>query len=181
MRTSARMAGAVAAIAATALLVSGCGSSEDKGGKSDDGAGKPKSSAPADDEGAGKPDASTPADDGGDGGGKPAEGKPVKLAGFWKAKGKQFVLTIAGDAVTLLREETNCTGRVMDAGEKSLVLKCPNGTGEDRTNGTVGELKAKSMKVTWNGGATDVYTKVADAPAKLPKDPKDVEKLEPQN
>lgn len=181
MRTSARTAGAVAAIAAAALLVSGCGSSEDKGGGKEEGAKKPEASAPADGEKGEKPDASDPADEGGGGADKPSENRPAKLAGIWKAKGKQFVLTIAGDAVTLLREETNCTGRVMDAGEKTLVLKCPNGTNEDRTNGTVAKLEAKSLKVTWNGGATDVYSKVADAPVKLPEDPEDVQELVPQN
>ena len=168
MRTSARMAGAVAAIAATALLVSGCGSSGDKGGKEDKGGGEPEASATAEKS---EPPAEKPS----------AEDGPGKLPGIWKAKGKQFVLTIAGDAVTLLREQANCTGRVVDTGQQALTLKCPGGTGEERTNGTVGELKAKSMKVSWNGGVTDVYTKVADAPAKLPKDPEDVENLLPKN
>ncbi|MGH3309034.1 MAG: hypothetical protein ACRDP3_00330, partial [Streptomyces sp.] len=111
----------------------------------------------------------------------PAKDGPGTLPGIWHTKvgGKEFVLTIAGDAVTLLREKTNCTGRVMDAGQPALTLKCPGGTGEERTNGTVESLKAKSMKVSWNGGATDAYVKVAEAPKTLPKDPKDMEKLIP--
>jgi len=168
VRTSARTAGAVAAIAVTALLVSGC-SSEDKGGKEDKGGGEPEATATAEKSEAPAEKSEAPAEDAG----------PGKLPGIWKAKGKQFVLTIAGDAVTLLREQANCTGRVVDTGKQALTLKCPGGTGEERTNGTVGELKAKSMKVSWNGGETDVYTKVADAPGKLPKDPKDVEDLIP--
>jgi hypothetical protein len=160
VRTSARMAGAVAVIAVTALLGSGCGSSDDGGGKDDKSDSAQK--APSQEE-------SEPAADEG----------PGTLPGVWKAQGRQYVLTIAGDAVTLLREETNCTGRVVDSGEKTIVLKCPGGAGQDRTNGTVGQLKGKSMKVSWNGGATDTYAKVAQAPDKLPTDPKDVEKLVP--
>lgn len=167
MRTSARMAGAVAAAAAIALLVSGCGSSDSDKGDSD-GKHSAQPSGPAEPE---KSEA-------------PADG-PGTLPGIWKAEtdGKPYVLTIAGDAVTLLREKTNCTGRVLETGGsgQSLALKCPGGGGEDRTNGTVGSLKAKSMKVTWNGGVTDNYAKVAEAPAKLPKDPKDMEKLVPTN
>jgi len=181
VRTSARTAGAVAAIAAAALLVSGCGSSEDKADKGGgDGGGKPKASASSSASGE-KSDA--PAGNGESGstedGGGPGKGEgPPRGAGIWKAKGKQLVLTIAGDAVTLLRQESNCTGRVVD--KTTLTLKCPGGTGEDRTNGTVGALKAESMKVSWNGGATDVYKRVADAPAKLPENPGDVAKLIPQ-
>lgn len=170
----------MAVIAAAALLVSGCSSSEEPGGKDDKGGGKPDASEPADKSAAPEKDES--ADGGGTGSDQdseaPSDGKPASLEGIWKAKGKQFVLTIAGNAVTMLREESkNCTGRVMDSGGKTLVLKCPGGTGEDRTNGRVGELKAKSMKVSWNGGATDVYAKVADSPVKLPEDP---EKLVPK-
>lgn len=172
----------MAVFAAAALLVSGCGSSEEPGGKDDKGGGKPDASEPADKPAT--PEEDEPADGGGSGSGSgedseaPSDGKPASLEGIWKAKGKQFVLTIAGNAVTVLREESNnCTGRVMDSGGKTLVLKCPGGTGEDRTNGKVGELKAKSMKVSWNGGATDVYAKVADSPVKLPEDP---EKLVPK-
>ncbi|SCK56359.1 hypothetical protein H181DRAFT_05248 [Streptomyces sp. WMMB 714] len=177
MRTSARTAGAVAAIAAAALLVSGCGSSDEKaaddggdGGKSDASVSSPEAD-PAATATAEKSQKPKPPSDGKD-------AKPPKVAGIWKAKGKQLVLTIAGDAVTLLRQESNCTGRVVD--KTTLTLKCPGGTGEDRTNGTVGALKAESMKVSWNGGATDVYKRVADAPAKLPENPGDVASLLPQ-
>ncbi len=165
----------MAVIVAGALLVSGCGSGDD-GSKDDAGGGKPeggKSESPSASASASAEKPEQP------GGGGADDGKSGRLPGIWKAKGKQYVLAIVGDAVTLLREETNCTGRVMDAGGQTLVLKCPGGTGEDRTNGKVGALKGKSMKVSWNGGATDVYARVADAPVKLPKDPKDMSKLIP--
>ena len=164
MRTSARTMGAVAAIAAGALLVSGCGSSDKDSGKDDTAQGKASPTPTV--------------------AGKPSSDKgPGTLPGIWhtKAGGKEFVLTIAGDAVTLLREKKNCPGRVMDTGQQALVLKCPDGTGAERTNGTVEDLKAKTMRVSWNGGDTDTYTKVAEAPKTLPKDPKDIEKLIPQS
>ncbi|MGH3314089.1 MAG: hypothetical protein ACRDP3_26470, partial [Streptomyces sp.] len=80
MRTSARMTGAVVAVAAAALLVSGCGSSGEEGGKDDKAEGKPESKPTAEET------AKTPAKDG-----------PGTLPGIWHTKvgGKEFVLTIA--------------------------------------------------------------------------------------
>ncbi|MFE0878540.1 hypothetical protein ACFW4X_27345 [Streptomyces smyrnaeus] len=162
MRTSARMTGAMAAAAAIALLVSGCGSSDD--GKDD---GKKDKKAEAEQVKSAEP-TPTPSE-------RPA-GK-AELPGVWstQADGGKLTLTVVGDAASLLREKKMCNGRVMDSGsDKSLVLKCPGGTGEDRTNGTVEKVTAKSLQVSWNGGATDTYTKVAKAPAKLPTDPGDL-------
>ncbi|MGY1437366.1 hypothetical protein [Streptomyces reniochalinae] len=158
MRTSARTTGAVAATAAAALLVGGCGSGDD--GKGDGGASKAdekKSAAPAPDK------SEEPAGEG-------------RLPGVWRAdaEGQKLTLTVVDDAASLLRgkDKKVCTGRVMAAGaDKSLVLKCPAGVGEERATGKVGTVTATSMKVTWNGGVTDTYTRAADAPAKLPKDP----------
>ncbi|MEU5833184.1 hypothetical protein ABZ820_05760 [Streptomyces diacarni] len=159
MRTSARRTGAVVAAAAAALLVGGCGSGDD--GKGDDGGkakgDEKKSAAPAPDK------SEEPAGEG-------------RLPGVWTAdaEGQKLTLTVVDDAASLLRgkDKKVCTGRVMAAGaEKSLVLKCPAGVGEERATGKVGSVTADSLKVTWNGGATDTYTRAANAPAKLPKDP----------
>ncbi|MGX9228234.1 hypothetical protein ACWV95_22310 [Streptomyces albus] len=163
MRTSARISGAVAAAAAIALLVGGCGSGDDGDGKN----AKDKPAA-----GGEKPAESSP-DKGGKAGG--AEGK-AGLPGVWstKADGQTLTLTVVGDAASLLRstEKKVCTGAVMTAGaDSSLVLKCPAGIGEERATGKVAEVTASSLKVTWNGGESDTYSKVAEAPAKLPKDP----------
>ncbi|UNZ17856.1 hypothetical protein [Streptomyces sp. 891-h] len=155
MRTSARISGAMAAAAAIAFLVSGCGSGGDGGKDDKPEAGKEKSAEPT----------PTPSE-------QPA-GK-AELPGVWstQADGGKLTLTVVGDAVSLLRDKKMCNGRVMSSGaEKSLVIKCPGGAGEDRTNGTVEKVTAKSLEVSWNGGATDTYAKVAKAPAKLPKDP----------
>nr|WP_243275008.1 hypothetical protein [Streptomyces albus] len=139
------------------MLVGGCGSGGDdgKGDKSEAKDGKPARSTPTKSE-------------------RPA-GK-AGLPGVWTAAadGQKLTLTVVGDAASLLRgkEKKVCTGRVMTAGaDKSLVLKCPAGVGEERATGKVDAVTANSLKVTWNGGESDTYTKAADAPAKLPKDP----------
>ncbi|MER7411679.1 hypothetical protein [Streptomyces cacaoi] len=167
MRTAQRMTGAAAAVAAVALLVSGCGSSDDGGDGKDAGADKAKDTQRT-------ADPTPSADEAGNGGGK------AGLPGVWAAQagGKKLVLTVVGDAASLVRDEKVCTGRVMDSGGKDgLVLKCPGGVGEDRTNGTVVSVAEKTLKVSWNGGATDTYGRVSKAPAKLPKSPGDLGEL----
>lgn len=170
MRTSARITGAAVAMGAAALLVSGCGSGDDNKGGGKGGEGDGSSSSP-----------SAPA--------KPSDGPTsgghagnASLPGVWNTTsgGKQYVLVIAGEKVTLFRDKKACTGSVADSGaEQSLSLKCPGGVGEERTNGTVGAIKGKAMKVSWNGGATDTYTKVGEAPKIVPKDPEKLRKLVP--
>jgi hypothetical protein len=172
----ARTSGAVAAVAAAALLLSGCGSGDD--GKADKGGGKSGASASSPEA---DPAATATAEESAKPEPQPTTGgkktKAPKVAGIWKAKGKQVVLTIAGDRVTMLRQESNCAGRVVGAGKRTLQLKCPDGTSAARTKGEVAKVGAKSMQVRWNGGATDDYARVADAPEKLPESPGDVAKL----
>ncbi|MFG3252074.1 hypothetical protein [Streptomyces sp. NPDC048172] len=158
MRTSARISGAAAVAAAVALLVSGCGSDSD-GGDDKKSAKKPDPAPSA---------TETP---------KEEAGGKAALPGVWqtKADGKPLVLTVVGENASLVRDKKACTGHVMKTGGKSSVMfKCPGGTGEERTNGEVGALTAKTMNITWNGGATDTFVKAADAPAKLPKDPNQI-------
>ena len=65
-----------------------------------------------------------------------------------------------------------CDGHIMKSGSnKSLMLTCPAGVGEERTNGRVEKVSANTLTIAWNGGSTDTYFKVAEAPAKLPKAP----------
>ncbi|MDK1475284.1 hypothetical protein QNO07_17980 [Streptomyces sp. 549] len=156
MRTSARYTGAVAVTAAV-LLTSGCG------GGSDDDAAKD-----------GKPSAEQSAGE--------AAAQPGSVQGIWNTTvdGKDVVLTVLGDGATLLRDNTACTGRVTDAAKPSFTLKCPGGSGEERTNGTVDSLEGKNMKVTWNGGDTDSFVKVADTPKDVPTDLGGLEDLVPQ-
>ncbi|WP_070008859.1 hypothetical protein [Streptomyces abyssalis] len=178
MRRSARSAAAVAAAAAIALLLSGCGSGDDTGGKDDGGGGEQEKSAPPSESASpSEPSPDQPSEDdapeGGSGdGGDGGSGKAGKLAGVWKAKGKQYVLTFVGDEVTLLRVKgRNCTGGLGGADGRSLNLKCPDGGDQTRTNGTVGAVKGKSVKVSWKGGPTEVYARVTDVPVELPESP----------
>lgn len=173
VRTSARRAGAVAAITAGALLLGGCGSGDDEGGKAD-GDKKPGTSAPASESGAPSEQApqspSQDAPEGGeDGSGGNGSGKSDRLAGIWKAKGEEYVLTFVAGKATLLRERgRNCTGELRGADKRSLALKCPAGD-QTRTRGTVGPVKGKTVKVSWKGGPTEVYARVTDVPVKLPE------------
>nr|WP_206441142.1 hypothetical protein [Streptomyces boncukensis] len=166
------MTGAATAAVVAGLLLSGCGSSDDGGdGSKDAKDAKDKSSAtPSTPEAPGKE--KDAADD--------AAGGKATLSGFWqtRAGGDTMVLTIVDDAASLRRDGKMCTGRVLGTGDtKSLTLKCPGGTGEERTNGQVGALTAKTLKVSWNGGATDRYVKAAEAPSKLPKAPEELPDL----
>ncbi|MDH2411918.1 hypothetical protein ACG5V6_27040 [Streptomyces chitinivorans] len=161
MRTSARYAGAAAALA-TALLVSGCGS----GG----GSGEPES----------KPSSEQTAEPTGDPGGEAATGG---VNGTWSAEGggKAMVLSVSGDQAALLGE-TTCTGTAdTDADPVTFTLKCTDGS-TDRTKGTVESVKGESLTVAWESGTTDTFTKVevpevsteipeiGDLPSGLPSD-----------
>lgn len=162
MRRSARFTGAAVAMAA-ALLVSGCGSSDDS---SDEKKPSEEQSQGADNDGG----------DDGDGDNDPTEAKPGSLTGVWSTKvdGKDLMLTVVGDGAVLARGmDKPCTGRVTDAGKPTITLKCPAG-GEERTNGSVDSVDSQSLKVTWNGGDTDTFSRQADAPSGLPTDLEDI-------
>ncbi|UGY92982.1 hypothetical protein [Streptomyces gobiensis] len=163
MRTSARWTGAAATVIAAVLLVSGCGSGSDEG----------KADKPSAGESAGTDE----------NGGPEADAKPGTVQGIWNSEvdGKVYVLSIAGDVASLIRHDgQTCTGRVTDTGKPSLTIKCPNGGGEERTNGTVDSIEGKTMKVSWNGGDTDTYTKLSDAPNVAPSDLDDLGDLIPK-
>ncbi|MBU7598339.1 hypothetical protein JGS22_012110 [Streptomyces sp. P38-E01] len=151
MRRSARFTGAAVAMAA-ALLLSGCGSSDD--GSKDEG--KPSQNESQGTDGEGNDD--------------PTNAEPGSLTGIWAAKtdGKDLILTVVGDGASLVHDENICSGRVTDDDKPSLTLKCPNGGNEERTNGSVESVDAKSLKVEWNGGATDTFSRQADAPSEMP-------------
>lgn len=153
MRRSARYTGAAVAMAA-ALLVSGCGSSGDD----------------SNDEGKPSADETQGADGGSEGSDEPENAEPGSVDGVWTAKadGKDLFLTVVGDAVTFVQDDAFCTGRVAKTDKPTLTLKCPGGGGEERTNGSVDSVDSKSMAVTWNGGATDTFSRQAEAPSELP-------------
>ncbi|MFJ9851450.1 hypothetical protein [Streptomyces sp. NPDC101150] len=153
MRKAAQIAGA-AAIAA--MLLSGCGSSGDKG--SDSTPSKAPESVP-----------STPG-----GGDKATDGKAFE--GAWKAGSADspLVLVIAHGTVALADgQKTACMGKVQGmAGMTVAALTCTKG---DNTR-TMGTLKpgsdGKTLTVDWKNGPTEKYTKSSDGSVKIPDMPK---------
>ncbi|MBW1600056.1 hypothetical protein [Streptomyces sp. JJ38] len=156
MRTSLRMAAAVAAACAATLLVAGCGSGD--GGDE-------------------KPAAEETQNHGGD---PETRKEPGSVQGIWKTKadGQDHVLTIVADGVNLTRGNVNCNGRMMDGGKQTINLTCPDGGGQERSNGTVERVDSEELEIAWNGGMTDTYARVADAPKDMPTDLGDLEDLE---
>ncbi|WP_340559053.1 hypothetical protein [Streptomyces sp. GSL17-111] len=158
MRTSLRMTAAAAAALAATLVLGGCGSGDD---------------------GDQKPAAEETQNPGAD----PETGKqPGSVQGVWstEADGEEFVLTVVADGVSLVRGGTNCTGRMMDGDKPTLDLTCPDGSGEDRASGTVENVDSEELEVAWNGGVTDTYVRVAEAPKDMPTDLGSLEDLLPQ-
>ncbi|NEB79630.1 hypothetical protein G3I40_31080 [Streptomyces sp. SID14478] len=145
------VAGAAAVVAA--LAVAGC-SSDDGGDKDKDKAsdsGAPSSSAP---------------DGGSSSGGSAGSAKDAE--GIWSATtdGQAVVLVVGGKQASLSTADGHlCTGAVSDTGKPVLTLKCADGN-TDRTTGSVESNDGKTMKVSWDGGASDTFTKSADG--KLP-------------
>ncbi|GAA2410174.1 hypothetical protein GCM10010420_43640 [Streptomyces glaucosporus] len=149
MRTSARYAGAAAALAAV-LLVGGCGSG---GGESGDP--EPKETAR---------ETAEPTQDAGD---SPSKGG---VEGTWSTKNgaDALVLSISNGQAALLGE-TACSGPVdTGADPVTFTLKCTDGS-TDRTEGTVKSVDGESLTVAWKSGSTDTFTKV-EVPTEIPTD-----------
>ncbi|MFI6039403.1 hypothetical protein ACIBBD_35840 [Streptomyces sp. NPDC051315] len=86
-----------------------------------------------------------------------------ELEGSWLATtdGKAVALIITGEQAALFATGgTVCSGTAgEEAGLRMIRLKCTTGT-KDRTTGTVDSVDAKSLRVTWEGGAgRETYTK----------------------
>jgi hypothetical protein len=147
-----RIAGAAAA---AALLMTGCGSDSDGGdGKSD-----PSKKAPASEQ------SSAPAEGG--------AGGEVKGAYVSKSGGDAMILSIDGEKAALIAGKHQCTGEYADMGNKMLMLDCADGN-TDRTMGKVtASADGKTLKVSWDAGMNDTFTKVttpADIPTGFPTD-----------
>ncbi|MFD8378822.1 hypothetical protein ACFV2X_09805 [Streptomyces sp. NPDC059679] len=157
MIKAVRIAGAAAA---AALLLTGCGSDSDGGDSKSD----PSTKAPASEQ------SSAPAE-GGAGG---------EVAGAFMAKsdGEALILSIKGEKAVLVAGKHQCTGEYADMGNKMLMLKCADGN-TDRTMGKVtASADGKTLKVSWDAGMNDTFTKVT-APADIPTNfPTDIPGLE---
>ncbi|MDW6060777.1 hypothetical protein SAZ11_25665 [Streptomyces sp. FXJ1.4098] len=152
MIKAVRIAGAAAA---AALLLTGCGSDSDGGDSKSD----PSKKAPASEQ------SSAPAEGG--------AGGAVSGAYMSKSGGEAMILSISGEKAALIAGKHQCSGEYADMGNKMLMLKCADGN-TDRTMGKVtASADGKTLKVSWDAGMNDTFTKVttpADIPTNIPTD-----------
>lgn len=156
MRTSARITGAATAVAAAALLVSGCGSSGSEGHAEPPAAGE--SSQP---------------EGGGEGGG--SAGVDAKaLAGGWvtsTTEADSVLIMAFAQKTVMLTGAASCTGEAaLDKNPVTLDLKCQAG-GEDYAQGTVKSLTGGKLTIEWESGETRTFTRATDEsgnPKELP-------------
>ncbi|MZD09069.1 hypothetical protein GTW43_28915 [Streptomyces sp. SID5785] len=157
MRNVRIAAGAAALVAA--LAVTGCSSDSDDGGKKDSGAGGGSTASSAPDDG-GSSDGSS--------GSSGSSGSTKDAEGIWSATtgGQPVVLVIGAKQASLSTGDGHlCTGTVADGGKPTLLLKCADGS-TDRTTGAIESNDGSTMKVSWDGGTNDAFTKSKDG--KLP-------------
>ncbi|MFJ9040917.1 hypothetical protein ACIRF8_30630 [Streptomyces sp. NPDC102406] len=153
MRIRKQAVAGVAAVVA-ALAVAGC--------SGDGGGGKDKTS----DGGS----SSSAAPDGGSPSGTPtgSSGSAGNIEGIWSATtgGQAVVLVVGGKQASLSTGDGHlCTGTVTSGGKPTLTLKCADGN-NDRTTGSVESHDGTTMKVSWDAGADDTFTRSTDG--KLP-------------
>lgn len=150
--------GAAVAGLATALVLTGCGSSDDGDDKAKDKGADSSSSAGA---GSHSPDKG----DGGAGAGA----KGGSLEGSWVATtgGKPIALVVSGKSAALVGEHV-CHGTAgEEMGMQMINLKCSDGN-KDRTSGRVESVDAKTLKVAWEGFGKDEFKKT-EKDGKLPE------------
>ncbi|WP_340559051.1 hypothetical protein [Streptomyces sp. GSL17-111] len=136
MRTRARIASTFAAVAASALLMTGCGGgSDDDGGNSE-----PEPTA------SGTPEASQDAA-GGDVGLDALQGGWITVADA----DKPIILGVFEESITV-SAETACTGTIdADASPMTMSLVC-EGDGTEFTSGTVTGLTDGELTIEWASG-----------------------------
>ncbi|WP_255953238.1 hypothetical protein [Streptomyces odontomachi] len=141
--------GALAGGLIGALVLTGCGSSDDDGDKGADSS----SSATA--------SPSKSADDSGGSGGEAAKGS---IEGSWVATtgGNTVALVITkGKAGLFASDGNSCSGTGgEEMGMKMIHLKCTKG--HDRGEGMVKSVNATTMVVSWEGFGDESYTKSKD-------------------
>ncbi len=150
-----RVAAAAAGLAA-ALVLTGC-SSDDTGSEA-----KESSAAP------------TPTDTADSGGSGDSSGAKTELQGNWLATtgGKAVALFVNGEEVAVFVGTSVCSGKVSDeANMQMIALKCQDGS-DDRTEGMVDSVSAKSLTITWEGSVGEETFQKAEGslPSGLPTD-----------
>ncbi|QFQ99510.1 hypothetical protein F9278_28925 [Streptomyces phaeolivaceus] len=155
VRRRIRVAAGVAGLTA-ALMLTGCSGDGGDG----DSATKDSSAAPSDS-----------ADGGGSG---DSSGAETELQGNWLATtgGKPVALFVNGAEVAVFVGTSVCSGKVSDAANMQMIaLKCQDGS-DDRTEGMVDKVSAKSLTITWEGGVGEETFQKAEGslPSGLPTD-----------
>ncbi|MEE1763502.1 hypothetical protein PUR53_31505 [Streptomyces sp. SP18BB07] len=156
-RRRLRVVAGVAGLAA-ALVLTGC-----SGGGDGDSAGKESSAAPS----------ATKGSDSGGGSGD-SSGAKTELQGNWLATtgGKPVALFVNGGEAAVFAGTSVCSGKVSDADDMQMIsLKCQDGS-DDRTEGMVDKVSAKSLTITWEGGVGEETFRKAEGsmPSGLPTD-----------
>lgn len=157
-RRRVRVAAAAAGLAA-ALVLTGCSGD---GGDSD---AKESSTAPT---------PTDSADGGGSGDSSDSSGAETELQGSWLATtgGKPVALFVNGAEVAVFVGKSVCGGKVSDAANMQMIsLTCQDGS-DDRTEGMVDKVSAKSLTITWEGGVGEETFQKAEGsmPSGLPTD-----------
>ncbi|QYX83037.1 hypothetical protein K1J60_18890 [Streptomyces akebiae] len=155
-RRRLRVVAGVAGLAA-ALLLTACSG----GGDGDSGA----------EESSAAPSATKGSDSGGSG---DSSGAETELQGNWLATtgGKPVALFVNGGEVAVFVGTSVCSGKVSDTADMQMIsLKCQDGS-DDRTEGMVDKVSAKSLTITWEGGVgEETYRKAEGSmPSGLPTD-----------
>ncbi|MDT0568946.1 hypothetical protein RM704_15955 [Streptomyces sp. DSM 3412] len=156
-RRRLRVAAGVAGLAA-ALVLTAC-----SGGGDDGDSGAEESSA--------APSATKGSDSGGSG---DSSGAETELQGNWLATtgGKPVALFVNGAEVAVFVGTSVCSGKVSDTDDMQMIgLKCQDGS-DDRTEGMVDKVSAKSLTITWEGGVGEETFRKAEGsmPSGLPTD-----------
>jgi hypothetical protein len=115
------------------------------------------------------PTATDTADGGGSG---DSSGARTELQGNWLATtgGRAVALFVNGDEVAVFVNTSVCGGKVSDeANMRMISLKCQDGS-DDRTEGMVDKVSAKSLTITWEGdvGAETFQKAEGPLPSGLP-------------
>ncbi|UNO41284.1 hypothetical protein [Streptomyces sp. MST-110588] len=149
-------------MAATALLLSGCGGGDDGGTGGGTGGrdGNRSTAAPSN-------GTATPVPGGGSG----IDAK--KLEGGWVTEGTHasdgLLILAIGRSRVLLTGKATCAGRLTtDTGPVTLDLTCKDGS-TAYAKGTVKKLAGSTLEVTWASGRVSTFTK-SPVPSGIPTD-----------
>lgn len=169
MRTSGRIVGTAAAVAAAGLVLAGCGG--DSGGDGSGGGGASKDPKPS------KSESTSPASPSQEAP-QEATGDLKKLAGTWVDKkaitgqsGKMLGLVILKNQVATAGsgKDSSCQGTfTSDKLPASFSLKCQKpGAGYDQ--GKITKVQGQELTVSWQNGKTQTLTK-SGKPGQAPTD-----------